>query len=82
MVAILTSPSKATVSLLHDRMPVVLSSENHASWLDVKGTAPEAAAKLLHPAPEGLFEAVELDTKINDSKRDEPGIQPLQQTLL
>jgi putative SOS response-associated peptidase YedK len=82
-VVILTCPSNMTVSLLHDRMPVVLSPEDYASWLDVKGTAPEAAAKLLQPAPEGLFEAVELDPKINDSKRDEPGIQePLQQTLL
>jgi putative SOS response-associated peptidase YedK len=82
-VAILTCPSNTTVSLLHDRMPVVLSPEDYASWLDVKGTSPEAAAELLQPAPEGLFEAVELDPKINDSKRDEPGIQePLQQTLL
>jgi putative SOS response-associated peptidase YedK len=64
-------------------MPVVLPPEAFASWLDVKGTAPESAAKLLQPAPDALFEAIELDPKINDSKRDEPGIQePLQQTLL
>jgi putative SOS response-associated peptidase YedK len=82
-VAILTCPSNATVSQLHDRMPVVLRPEDYAPWLDVKGTTPEATAKLLHPAPEGVFEAVELDPKINDSKRDEPGIQePLQRTLL
>jgi putative SOS response-associated peptidase YedK len=82
-VAILTCPANATVSRLHDRMPVVLPPEAFASWLDVKGTAPESAAKLLQPAPDALFEAIELDPKINDSKRDEPGIQePLQQTLL
>ena len=82
-VAILTCPSNATVSVLHDRMPVVLAPEDFASWLDVKGTDPAAAAALLRSAPEDLFEAIELDPKINDSKRDEPGIQePLQKELL
>jgi putative SOS response-associated peptidase YedK len=82
-VAILTCPANATVFSLHDRMPVVLPPQDYASWLDVKGTAPGDAAKLLQAAPEGLFEVIELDPKINDSKRDEPGIQePLQQTLL
>ena len=82
-VAILTCPSNATVSVLHDRMPVVLAPEDFASWLDVKGTDPAAAAALLRSAPENLFEAIELDPKINDSKRDEPGIQePLQKELL
>jgi putative SOS response-associated peptidase YedK len=82
-VAILTCPSNASVSVLHDRMPVVLAPEDFASWLDVKGTPPETAAALLRPAPEDLFEAIELNPKINDSKRDEPGIQePLQKELL
>jgi putative SOS response-associated peptidase YedK len=82
-VAILTCPSNASVSVLHDRMPVVLAPEDFASWLDVKGTPPETAAALLRPAPEDLFEAIELNPKINDSKRDEPGIQePIQNELL
>ena len=55
-VAILTCPSNASVSVLHDRMPVVLAPEDFASWLDVKGTPPETAAALLRPAPEDLFE--------------------------
>ncbi len=82
-VAILTCPSNVTVSVLHDRMPVVLASEDFASWLDVKGTDSAEAAQLLRSAPEDLFEAIELDPKINDSKREEPGIQePLQKELL
>lgn len=82
-VAILTCPSNALVATLHDRMPVVLAPEDYAAWLDVKGTSPEAAAALLRPAPDDLFEAIELDPKINNSKRDEPGIrEPLQRSLL
>ena len=82
-VAILTCPSNSTVLTLHDRMPVVLAPEHFAAWLDVKGTSPEEAAALLKPAPDDLFEAIEMHPKINDSKRDEPGIlEPLQPSLL
>lgn len=70
-------------SRLHDPMPVVLSPQDFASWLDVQGTAPEAAVKLLLPAAADLLDKVELDPKINDSKRDEPGVQEtLQKELL
>jgi putative SOS response-associated peptidase YedK len=82
-VAILTCPSNGTVTPLHDRMPVVLAPEHFEAWLDVKGTSPEEAATLLQPAPDDLFEAIEMHPKINDSKRDEPGIQePLEPSLL
>jgi putative SOS response-associated peptidase YedK len=82
-VAILTCPSNRTVAALHDRMPVVLRPEDFAAWLDVEGTSAEASVALLAPAPDDLFEAVELHPKINDSRKDEPGIQePLQLSLL
>ena len=62
--------------------PVVLAPEHFAAWLD-KETSPEEAAALLNPAPDDLFEAIEMHPKINDSKRYEPGIQePLEPSLL
>ena len=82
-VAILTCPANRTVTPLHDRMPVVLSPEHFAAWLDVKTTTAEAAAEYLLPAAGDLLEAIEMDPKINDSRKDEPGIQePLQKELL
>jgi len=82
-VVILTGPANRKVSALHDRMPVVLPSEHFEAWLDVKQTTPEAALKLLLPAPDDLFETIEMHPKINDSKRDEPGIrEPLEPSLL
>ncbi len=64
-------------------MPVVLKAEHFAAWLDVKATPADAAVSLLLPAPDDLFEAIEMHPKINDSKRDEPGIQePLEPSLL
>jgi putative SOS response-associated peptidase YedK len=82
-VAILTCPANRTVEPLHDRMPVVLPVERFEPWLDVKGTDAETALALLKAAPDDLFEAIEMHPKINDSKRDEPGIQePLEPPLL
>jgi putative SOS response-associated peptidase YedK len=55
------------------------------SWpiIIAKETSPEAARELLGPAPDDLFEAIELHPKINDSKREEPGIQePLAPSVL
>jgi putative SOS response-associated peptidase YedK len=77
-VVILTCPANGSVATLHDRMPVVLPSEHYEAWLDVKGTTPQQAVTLLKPAPDDFLEAIELDPKINNSKKDEPELlQPL-----
>jgi putative SOS response-associated peptidase YedK len=82
-VAIITCPANATVTPLHDRMPVALGPEHFEAWLDCEATKPEAASQLLQPAPDDLFEAIEMHPKLNDSRRDEPGVQePLQLRLL
>lgn len=82
-VTILTCQANRTVAALHDRMPVVLEPEQFETWLDVEGVTAEEALAILGPAVDDLFEAVEMHPKINDSRKDEPGIQePLQLSLL
>jgi putative SOS response-associated peptidase YedK len=82
-VVILTCLANRTVSPLHDRMPVVLAPEHFEAWLDVKGTPAAAAVTLLSPPPDDLFETIEMHPKINDSRKDEPGIQePLEPSLI
>lgn len=82
-VTILTCASNRTVAALHDRMPVVLAPEQYDDWLDAKRVSAEEALAMIGPAPDDLFEMVELHPKINDSRKDEPGIQePLQLSLL
>jgi putative SOS response-associated peptidase YedK len=82
-VVILTCHANRTVSPLHDRMPVVLTPEQFEAWLDVKATPADAALNVLLPAADGLFEAIELHPKINDSRKDEPGLQePLEPSLV
>src|SRR5262249_26151423 len=82
-VAIITCDPNAMVARLHDRMPVVLTPEHHEAWLDCKTTELQVAQEMLRPTPDDLLEAIEVHPRINDSRRDEPGIQqPLQTQLL
>jgi putative SOS response-associated peptidase YedK len=74
------SGENATVAPLH--MPVVLGREHFEAWLDCKTTELKAAQDMLWPAPDDFFEAVEMHPQINDSRRDEPGIQQLLETQL
>ena len=79
-VVILTCPANRTVAPLHDRMPVVLAPKHFEAWLD---TPADAAVTLLSPSSDDLFEAIEMHPKINDSRKDEPGIQePLEPSLI
>jgi hypothetical protein len=49
----------------------------------ITGTKAEDALAILEPAADDLFEAIELNPKINGSRKDKPGIQePLQLSLL
>ncbi len=83
---ILTCAANRTVSGLHDRMPVVVEPEHYDDWLDVTRVSAEEALAMIGPADDDLFETLELHPKINDSRKDEPGIQeplqPLQTSLL
>ena len=82
-VTIITCDANATVAPLHDRMPVVLGREHFEAWLDCKTTELEAAQDMLRAAPDDLLEAIEMHPQINDSRREEPGIQqPLPTQLL
>jgi putative SOS response-associated peptidase YedK len=81
-VAILTCAANALVAALHDRLPVILPPEQFEAWLDSEKTTPEAAQAMLLPAADDLLESIEMHPKINDSRRDEPGLQePLEGRL-
>jgi len=85
-VAILTCAANRRLSAVHGRMPVVLRPAQFAPWLDCDESDPAklaAAREMANAVPDDFFEMIELDPCINDSRRDEPGIQrPLQPSLL
>ena len=82
-VAILTCPANTLVAELHDRMPVILPPERFEPGSTAKGRGQRLAQAMLLPAADGVLESIEMHPKINDSRRDEPGLQePLQGRLL
>lgn len=50
-VIVTTGPNRE-VSEIHDRMPVVIAPQDHETWLTGE---PDAALKLVRPAPDGYF---------------------------
>jgi len=64
---ILTTGPNRLMAPVHDRMPVLLSSEEAVAWLA------EPSQKLLHPAPEALLLATPVSLRVNSVKNDDPG---------
>ena len=73
--AILTTAANATMSVLHDRMPVIIPPDHFELWLDCRsGTTAEIAA-LLAPARDDLLDIVEVSRKLNNSRNEGPEVQ-------
>jgi putative SOS response-associated peptidase YedK len=73
--AILTTSPNAVVTVVHDRMPVILPSEAHEAWLDVKGHDAASVMSLLQPAPDDFLDAVAVGKAVNSSKVEGPHLQ-------
>lgn len=83
--AILTTAANATVSVQHDRMPVIIPPELFDVWLDCRPGTATHILDLLAPAPDDLLDIVEVSRKLNSPGNDGPEVQepvPAQQTLL
>jgi len=52
---IVTTDANGTVSVLHNRMPVILDEKDFATWLDAELNAPEKIVHLMVPASDELF---------------------------
>ena len=68
---IITTEANDFLSTFHHRMPVVLTPEDFATWLDAD-TPLQAALELLAPSPNDLLEAVPLDRAVNSNRADGP----------
>ena len=63
--AIVTTGANAAMSAIHLRMPISIAPEDWALWL---GEAGKGAARLLRPAPDDLFVAHRVDTRVNSNR--------------
>jgi putative SOS response-associated peptidase YedK len=75
--AIVTTRANELMAPIHDRIPVVLASEDWAAWLD-PDSGPGAATRLLQPPPSDWFEAYPVGSLVNNVRNDGPELlEPL-----
>lgn len=73
--AILTTAANATISVLHDRMPVIIPPQHFDVWLDCRPGTATAILDLLAPAPDDLLEIIEVSRKLDDPRNEGPEVQ-------
>jgi putative SOS response-associated peptidase YedK len=67
---IVTTRANRTLAPIHDRMPVVITPDAFEMWLDSAHVDATTAAALIVPAPDDLFEALEISTAVNRTAND------------
>jgi putative SOS response-associated peptidase YedK len=71
--AIITTEANDFLRGFHHRMPVVLTPDDYAPWLDPDSPV-GAALERLKPLPNDLLEAVPLDRAVNSNRADGPDL--------
>lgn len=68
---IVTTTPNTLMAPIHDRMPVIISPELRADWLDIELPA-EEVQQLVRPYLEGALEADRVSTKVNSPRNEGP----------
>lgn len=69
---ILTTGPNELMKPIHDRMPVILASDDYEHWLDPAVQEPEQLAPLLRPYPSDAMLALAVGTHVNNPRNDGP----------
>jgi putative SOS response-associated peptidase YedK len=72
---IITISANNLMAQVHDRMPAIITRQEHSQWLDNEGVDPTDAMALVRPAPEDDLELVEIGSAVNKSANDGPQLQ-------
>jgi putative SOS response-associated peptidase YedK len=76
--SILTTAANALMKRIHHRMPVILSGEARARWLETDPARAETLLPLLRPAPDRLLRQWPVSPRVGDVRNDGPQlIDPL-----
>jgi len=70
--AVVTTAPNALMQPVHHRMPVMLTPEQCAAWLDPRPTTPAALAPLLRPPPAESMCASVVSRRVNNVRHDDP----------
>lgn len=71
---IITCIANEAMSLLHDRMPVMLAPSDWSCWLDPDQHDTDVLTPLLVPAPSELIAAHEVSTDVNSVRNNRPDL--------
>ncbi len=70
--AILTTQPNEFIEPIHHRMPVILSEETEALWLDPMTEDPDILQPLLQPSPGELMDSYQVSTYVNSARNQGP----------
>ncbi|MFH1184456.1 MAG: SOS response-associated peptidase [Chloroflexota bacterium] len=68
--AIVTTAPNGLLTMIHDRMPVILRSEDHALWLDPAPKSADELGHLIKPYPAELMRAFAVTMLVNNPAND------------
>lgn len=75
---ILTTAPNELMAPIHNRMPVILTPEDYAAWLDPDYYQPQVLQEMLRPYDDGAMDRYPVSTVVNKPQNDSPEcIEPL-----
>jgi putative SOS response-associated peptidase YedK len=75
---VLTTSAEDSLGHIHDRMPLMLSPERYAEWLDPRRNDKDDLLSLLEPAAPGRLEAFPVSTLVSNVRNNGPElVEPL-----
>ena len=72
---ILTTTAVDAVGRIHDRMPVIVTPEARAAWLDPDVPGAEVLPELMGPADPGFWDIYPVSTAVNSVRNDGPELR-------
>jgi putative SOS response-associated peptidase YedK len=72
--AVITTDANDDVSVVHDRMPVLLPRASWAAWLDPDERDQDLLRSMLTAAPDGILDIHPVSTRVNDVRNDGPDL--------
>jgi putative SOS response-associated peptidase YedK len=69
--SIVTTEANRDMEGIHDRMPVILSPDEEADWLDPANQTRETIEPMLHPYPDGHITMHQVSTVVNTPKNND-----------
>jgi putative SOS response-associated peptidase YedK len=85
-VSLITTAPNTLMEPIHDRMPVIITPEEYAAWLNPAEQDAERLMRFVRPYPAPRMEGWPVSTRVNQPMNDEPGllerVAPRQSRLL